>query len=415
MSDLQEIKKTVEEFMTTWGEFKTTNEKRIAAVEKKGDAPAETKEQLDKMGVALEGFEEKHTKLCANYEEAKKRVDVLETAMRRPNTNGPDGKSPEEIEHKEKVELFLRKGVTDGLAELEQKVLRTSVNTDGGYALTVEREAGILDRVRDTSPIRQVATVRPIGAASWSQMRNTGGVSGGGWVSEQGARSAGTAPTFGQLEITPGEQFESPPVTQTALDDLAFNVEQYIEDEVAIAMSIRENTAFVIGDGVGKPRGFMSYTAGTDDTLMQIEQVVSGHASQIKADGLMSCQDALPEPFQPGASWVMARATKTLVRQLKDGQGNYLLRTDFATGGAVTTILDKPVMLASDVAAVSAGLLAYAYGDFRQGYLIVDRIGIRVLRDPYTSKPNILFYTTKRTGGGVKMPQAIKIGKIAAS
>jgi HK97 family phage major capsid protein len=419
MSDLSEIKKTVDEFMSTWTDYKADNEKRLKAIEDRGgEEPADHKERFAKMDTALDSFEVKVTELGETMKKDKERIEVLETAARRPRTGGGSEKTPEQIEHEEKVDLFLRKGETDGLAELEEKVLRTSVNTDGGYALTQEREASILGRVTEMSPVRQIGAVRSIGAASWAQMRSLGSVSGGGWVSEQATRAVGTTPTFGMLEVTPGEQYEMPSVTQTALDDLAFNIEQFLEDETALAMAIRENTAFVVGDGVGKPRGFMAYTAGTDDTLMQIEQVNSGHASQVKADGAINCQEALFEVFQPNASWVMRRTTRREFRKLKDGDGTYLLRTDPSgnaqTPGLLTTILDKPVTLLADVAAIGANALAYAYGDFRQAYLIVDRIGIRVLRDPFTSKPNILFYTTKRTGGGVIKPQAIKIGKIAA-
>jgi HK97 family phage major capsid protein len=275
-------------------------------------------------------------------------------------------------------------------------------------------EAAILGRVRETSPMRSIAAVTGISGGSWKEARVTGHTSSGAWVSEQGTRSATGTPTLGITEIVPGEQYEQPPVTQEALDDVDFNIEQWITDEVAMSMSIRENTAYVTGDGVGKPRGFMTYVDGTSDVAGEIEQIFSGATSTVTADGAINLQEALLEAYQPNARFVMRRATRGVFRKLKDGQGNYLLNRDFAQAGAVT-MLGKPVSLMADVAAVGSGNLAVAYGDFRAAYRIVDRIGIRVLRDPYSSKPLILFYTTKRTGGGVRNFQAIKIQDCATS
>jgi HK97 family phage major capsid protein len=415
--EIQEIVRAQEEFGREWKTYREENDRRLKEIEEKGFEPAEWKDRFAKMDAAIETFDEHTTKMLKEFKENKERIEVLETAARRPKTT-VDGKelTPEQLEYKEKIDKYLRSGETAGVKELEAKVLRTSVNTDGGYALSTEREAGILGRLRDTSPMRTYATVRPIAAAEWEQMRITGHASGGGWVSEQGTRSTTTTPTFGMVKVTPGEHYEQPPVTQMALDDLTFDVEQFLEDEVAAAMAIRENTAYILGDGVGKPRGIMTYTAGTDDTLFQVQQVNGGHATLLQADGLIDCQDALNEAYQANATWCMRRATKTLVRKLKQpGTGDYLLfDREFGEFGPVETILGKPVWQASDVAAVAANALAYAYGDFRQAYLIVDKQGVRVLRDPYTSKPNVLFYTTKRTGGGIVRPQAIKIGKIAA-
>lgn len=414
MSDLQKIKESQERFTKEWAQYREDNDRRLVELESKGFEPAEWKDRFAKMDEAQDEFERKHQELVKKYEESKERQDLLETALKRPAS--ADGKrvlSADEIAHKAAMDGYLRRGEVKDLAELEAKVLQTSIDTQGGYAVTPETEAGILDRVRESSPMRTIANVSGIGTNEWEQMRLTGHTTGGGWVSETGTRAQTGTPTFGMVKITAGEQYEQPPVSQTMLDDANFDVEGFIGDEVAASMAIRENTAFILGDGVGKPRGVMTYAAGTDDTLFQIEQVNSGHATLVQADGLIDIQDALFEAWQANASWIMRRATRSAMRKLVDGQGNYLLQIDFSAAGAAT-ILGKPVTLHSDVAAVGAGALAYAYGDFRAAYKIIDRIGIRVLRDPFTAKPNVLFYTTKRTGGGIVRPQAVKIGKIAA-
>lgn len=406
--EIQEVKAALDEQASAWKLFREENDKRIKLLEEGKGGDGEFEEKLARMEKAINTAEEREEKA---RKEATKRMDELEVALKRPpKGNGDEHKSAEVIEHEQLLDTYMRTGEEKGLAELEKKVLRTGSQSDGGYRVPTQMETAILGRVRETSPMRSIAAVTGIGGGSWKEARVTGHTSSGGWVSEQGTRSQTGTPTLGITEIVPGEQYEMPPVTQEALDDVDFNIEGWITDEVSMSMSIRENTAYVLGDGVGKPRGFMTYTNGTDDTKGEIQQVLSGVAGSVGADGLIDTQESLLEAYQSNARWAMRRATRGLVRKLKDGQGNYLLNRDFAQGGAVS-LLGKPVTLMADIAAVGSLALYCAYGDFRSAYRIVDRIGIRVLRDPYTSKPLILFYTTKRTGGGVRNFQAIKIGK----
>jgi HK97 family phage major capsid protein len=408
--ELQEIKKALDEQARAWEEFKEANDKRLELLEAGKGGLGEIEEKLVRLGEAMDAAEEREKEATKSVSD---RLDTIEVALKRPGRGGGEQKSAEMLEYEEKWNHWLRTGDAEQeVKALEKKVLRTGSAPDGGYRVPVQMETAIVQRVRETSPMRALATVTSIGGGSWKEARVTGHTSSGGWVSEQGTRSQTGTPTIGITEIVPGEQYEQPPVTQEALDDVDFDVEGWVNDEVSFSMAIRENTAFVTGDGLGKPRGFMTYTAGTDDTVGQIEQVVSGHATEPTADGLIDCQEKLFEPFQPNAQWVMRRATRTFIRKLKDGQSNYLLVRDFSSGAA-PTLLGKPITLMADVAAIAGNALAYAYGDFRQGYRIIDRVGIRILRDPYTSKPLVLFYTTKRCGGGVRNYQAIKIGKLS--
>jgi len=177
-----------------------------------------------------------------------------------------------------------------------------------------------------------------------------------------------------------------------------------------------ENTAFVTGDGAQKPKGFMAYAAWTTNGTYErnkLEQINSGTSAVIKADGLIELQNSLKEVYQAGAIFLMKRSTFGAVAKLKNGNGDYLLNSMMLPQGATTTLLGKPVVFADDIAAASANSLSIAYGNFGVGYTIADRMGIRVLRDPYTSKPYIKFYTTKRVGGAVTNYEAIKIQKLA--
>ncbi len=412
--DLQEIKAAQDEQQAAWNETKEVLVKRIAALEAGGGTDAEFKERLAKIDTDMEKAEAREKKAREEAKAATERMDGLEVALKRPGLGGTDGKSAEVMEHEVAFYDWMRQGEEKGLPELEKKVLQTGVLSDGGYRVPTQTEAEILKRVRESSAMRQIATVTGIGGGSWKEQRSTGGTSSGAWVSERASRTATGSPTLGQTEIVPGEQYEMPTVTQESLDDLDFNVEQWLADEVQISMAIREATAFVTGDGVGKPRGIMTYVDGTDDTVGEIEQIFSGHATEVTAAGLIRLQNALFEAYQPNARFLMRRATWGSCLLFVDGETQFRLMPDFSKG-AGRTLLGQPVDLMADVAAEGSGNLAVAYGDFRQAYRIVDRVGIRVLRDPYSSKPLIQFYTTARVGGGVRNFQAIKIQDCATS
>lgn len=410
--DLLEIKAAQDEQNAAWVKTQEVLEGRLKASESR---EAEFKEKFAKVDVDMAAAETREKTLREEAKAATERMDGLEVALRRPASGaGTEQKSAEVREHEEAFYGWMRGGEEKGLPELEKKVLQTGVLSDGGYRVPTQTEAAILMRVRETSAMRQIATVTSIGGGAWKEHRSTGGTSSGGWVSERATRPATGTPTLGQTEIVPAEQYEMPTVSQEMLDDGDFGVEQWLADEVQLSMAIREATGFITGNGVGKPRGILTYTDGTDDTVGEIEQVFSGHATQITADGYVNLQNALFEVYQPNARFLMRRATWGSTLLLKDGNSVHRLMPDFSAG-AGRRLLGQPVDLMADMPAEGAGNLAVAYGDFRQAYRIVDRVGIRVLRDPYSSKPLIQFYTTARVGGGVRNFQAIKIQDCATS
>jgi HK97 family phage major capsid protein len=222
------------------------------------------------------------------------------------------------------------------------------------------------------------------------------------------------------VTIPTHEQYAQPVATQKMLDDATFNVETWISGKVTSKFSRTENTAFVTGDGVKKPTGFLAYadwaTAGTYERNA-LETRETGTASTIKADDLIDLQTDLIEYYQAGASWVMARKTWAEIMKLKDAvDGNYLLNPAMMFQGSLgLQLLGKPVTLFADMPTIADAAIPLAYGDFGEGYTILDRIGIRVLRDPYTAKGKVKFYTTKRVGGKVTNYQAIKRLKIKSA
>jgi HK97 family phage major capsid protein len=232
-----------------------------------------------------------------------------------------------------------------------------------------------------------------------------------GWTTESGAVSDTTTPTFGKKSIPVHELYAQPKATQKLIDDAAIDIEEWLADKVAAIFSKKENTAFVSGDGVGKPRGILTYTSGT--SWGQIEQVASGVSAGVTADKIVELYYTLKEDYAVNASFLMNRSIVETVRQLKDTTNQYLWNPGLAFG-APDTLMGVPVHQAADMPVAAADSLSIACGDFKSAYQIVDRHGVRVLRDPFTDKPFVKFYSTKRVGGDVVNFEAIKLMKLGS-
>jgi HK97 family phage major capsid protein len=302
----------------------------------------------------------------------------------------------------------------------EKKTLQVGVQNEGGYWVRPQLSNTPTTRIFESTPMRQLANVISIGTDSLDIMLDDDEFTSGGWVDEVGTRSVTANGRIGMLNIPTHEQYAQPQITQKLLDDAVFDIGGWINRKTNDILSRTENTAFVTGNGSKRPTGLTSYAAWTTAGTYErdkLEHVNSGTNGVITADGLIETQDALLAEHQNRAVWMMNRTAFTKVKQLKDGSGQYLLNTEGLREGFAPRLLGKPVIFSSDLTTESSfttGTLAVAYGDFMEGYQIVDRLGIRVLRDPYTSKPYILFYTTKRVGGAVKNFQAIKFNKLSA-
>jgi HK97 family phage major capsid protein len=263
--------------------------------------------------------------------------------------------------------------------------------------------------------MRRLATVRRISTSTYKKLVSQGGAS-SGWVAEKGTRSETDTPTLREIAINTKEIYAQPFATQELLDDSGIDIAAWLGDEVAIEFDEQESDAFINGNGVEKPKGIAAYSmvANASYAWGKVGYIASGNASLLNnADKLIDLQHALKAVYRNGAAWLMADTTLNTIRKFKDGEGNYLWRPGLAEN-APDTLLGKPIEVDDNVDAIGGNKYPVFYGNFKRAYMIVDRIGTRVLRDPFSNKPYIAFYTTKRVGGGIVMYEAIKAMKISA-
>lgn len=362
----------------------------------------------------------KEAKRDAAVAELKSRVEAL--AFTGSATKG-DGLTADQREYREKLTAYIRRGDDRGLRELEQRALSVGSDPDGGYTVEAASNGRIVSRIYETSPMRQHASQITISTDALEGLIDNGEAA-ASWVGETGSRSETNTPQLGQWRIVVHELYAKPKATQKLLDDSNVDIEAWLGNKVADAFARAENTAFVTGIGVARPRGFASYsTAATADASRSwgvFEHVASGSSGSFGTDPngvekLITLQHKLNPAYNANAKWFMNRATLAEVRTLTDASsaGKFVFVPDFS-GTTPGSILGRPVALFEDMATFStASSLAVAYGDMRETYQIVDRIGIRTLRDPFSSKPYVEFYSTKRVGGDVVNFNALKFMQFA--
>jgi HK97 family phage major capsid protein len=372
-------------------------------------------EDIEKRGAADPLIEEKLTRIERTLSRQQSAVERLALEQARPALGEDPRKG--DPEHKSAWGAYLRKGDDSGLARLDLKALTQGTESQGGYVAPPELDRLIEARLMQASPMRQIATVRQTSAQVFRKPVSLGAAS--AWAGETGARTETTAPTLDLLEFPAAELYAMPAATQTLLDDAYADVDEWLADEVETSFAAQESAAFVTGNGSNKPKGFLDYSIVADGSHAwgDIGYVASGadgaFASSNPSDKLIDLVFALQSQFRTNARFVMNRRTLGAVRKLKDADGAYLWRPGAAGEGA--TLMGYPVTEIEDMPNIASNAPAIAFGDFRKGYLIVDRQGARVLRDPYSAKPYVLFYTTKRVGGGVQNFDAVKVMKFAAS
>ena len=295
--------------------------------------------------------------------------------------------------------------------------LKKSDDSNGGYLVPKEWDRTITDQLRTVSPLRKLFKVQMTSKPKFSKLYNMHGA-GSGWVGEEDSRTKTDTPTFKSLDFETGEIYANPAATQQMLDDAEINLEAFLADEVKTEFAVAENKAFISGDGQkGKPTGLLTYAEGgtnaTKHPLGAIKVVKSGNAAAVTADSVIDLVYSLPAEYSQGAGFMMNRKTLAAVRKLKDGQGNYLWQPSYQQDQP-STLCGYPVYEVADMPDVAANALCIAFGDFNRAYMILDRKGVSILRDPYTNKPFVQFYTTKRVGGGVDNPEACVLLKVAA-
>lgn len=292
---------------------------------------------------------------------------------------------------------------------------------DGGYAVPSVLGAEIEKLERELSPFRQIARVIQVGTSAYKQLVNAGGIS-SGWVGETSSRPTTSTDQLKMISPPIGEIYANPAVTQQLLDDAYFDVESWLTSQIAEEFAVQEGDAFINGVGGLKPKGFLTGDISTDPDSTrlfgELQYMVTGvngaFPAANPADKLIDLIQMLRPPYRQGAVFLMHTDTLTLIRKMKSGDGNYIWQPSL-TAGAPSVLLGYPVIEDVNMPTPDTGSLSVAFGNFRRGYLITDRTGIRVLRDPFTNKPYVHFYTTKRTGGMLLNDQAIKLLKFGTS
>jgi HK97 family phage major capsid protein len=388
------------DFMRAFEAFKETNDGRLREIERRMSADVVTADKVDRINRALD--------------ETKRVVDDLALKAARPHLGGNAARSATAaLQHKAAFDAYIRTGDAGALRGLEGKALSIGSDPDGGYLVTEELETRVNRGVRDISPIRAIAQIRRVSGAVYKKPFAITGAE-AGWVAETAARPETDAPTLAELAFPTMELYAMPAATAALLDDAAVDIDDWLADEVRASFAEQEGTAFVAGNGTAKPRGFLDYTkvANASWTWGNVGYITTGQAGAFPStnpgDRLIDLVYTVKSGYRGNGTFVFNRATQAVIRKMKDGDGTYLWQPA-AKAGDASTLMGFPVAESEDMPDIAADSYSVAFGDFRRGYLIVDRAGIRILRDPYSAKPYVLFYTTKRVGGGVQDFDAIKL------
>jgi HK97 family phage major capsid protein len=378
-----------DDLFTAFEAFKDANDERLQQIEKRMSADVVTVEKVERIN---------------------KKLDELTLKARRPAIG--DAVKAEPSEHKRAFEQYVRKGEVQGLFDLEAKAMSIGSNPDGGYLVPQETEAEIGRLLSRASPIRAIADVRQVSSAIYKKPFVTTGAA-AGWVGEAAARPQTNSPTLAELSFPTMELYAQPAATQALLDDSVVNLDEWIAREIETVFAEQETEAFINGDGVNRPKGFMTYpkvanaTWSWGNTGYIATGVAGAFAGTNPSDKLLDLIYALKAGYRQNARWVLNRSVQGAIRKFKDTQGNYLWQPA-ATADGSATLLGFPVVESEYMPDIATDAHAIAFGDFKRGYLVVDRVGVRVLRDPYSTKPYVLFYTTKRVGGGMQDFDAVK-------
>ncbi len=393
--------------------------------QEKSAAP-ESRAEAAQLKAALEGFVSEiktfRADVMGNLKEQDERVTMLDrkftTKTARPLLAQADAG---EGLHLKAFDVYLRNGSDDGLRGLvlEGKGMSTAVNAEGGYLVdpqTSERIHAVLDA---SASIRAIANVVRVDAGSFDVLVDHGDV-GSGWETESSSITETGSAAIDRISIKLHELSAMPKASQRLLEDSAFDVEGWLAERIAVKFSRAEAAAFIAGSGSDQPRGFLDHTIVANDTADwgELGYVATGAAGDFNAtnpaDAIVDLVYALDAGYRANATFVMNSKTAGAVRKMKDADGRFLW-SDGLAAGEPARLMGYPVLIAEDMPDIAANAHAIAFGDFRSGYTVAERPDLRVLRDPFSAKPHVLFYATKRVGGDVTDFSAIKLLKFAAS
>lgn len=429
--DMAQIAKAVEGVNRGFEEFKAANDARLREIEGKGADPL-TVEKLARIDAELDRLQDvadqavlaaKRRERFATDKDGKeidldaKAGDWAKMVAAETKADVSSFASQQMQDYRGAFMRLVRKNFqAELLREEDRKALSVGVDSAGGYFVYPDLSGATVRKIYETSAVRAYASVTTIGTDRHVGYYDNDEV-GSGWVAEMESRAETTTPSIGRWEIPVHEMYAMPAASQTVLDDSLMDMEAWLSMKIADKFARAENSAFVTGNGVDKPRGFLDYPDGTDltNSIERFNTGVNGGfaAAPNGGDVLLDALYGLKQQYRGNATWFMNRATMKAVRKLKDTDGSYLWTPGIAAGQPAT-LLAYPVASFEDMPDIATGSLSIAVGDLRSAYQIVDRMGIRMLRDPYSSKPKVLFYATKRTGGDVTNGEALKIIEFSA-
>jgi HK97 family phage major capsid protein len=388
--DFNELSAEMQKSLT---EFRSYVEREIKEVKANGAAAPETKEALDRLN---------------------KRIDELQAKAERPAPNAQNG---EKSEYAKAFDKFARAGEEGGV--LKSMDTTSNSGADGGYAVPVELDRAIYNLQVNMSPIRGLATVITVGSDNYQKLVNLHGAA-SGWVGETAARPATNTPQFAKITPSMGEIYAFPQTSQKLLDDSMFSVEGWLAGELSEEFAKQENVAFITGDGTNKPKGLLAgtiaLTADGTRAFGSIQAVKTGVAggwpASTPVDIVFDLVYTLKAAHRQGSVFLTNKALLGELRKFKDSTNNYIWQPSLVAGQP-SMVLGYPVYECEDIAAKGASSYSLVFGNIKRAYTIVDRIGTRVLRDPFTNKPYVGFYTTKRVGGMLVDSEAVKVLQFA--
>ncbi|MDR1910315.1 MAG: phage major capsid protein [Holosporales bacterium] len=397
----QDLRSTIDALYDAFAHFKAANDERLTTLERAQNVDPLTEEKLERINT---------------------QIDKAEETLRRANAfkkylSTPLERNAEDAEHKELFLDYIRKGIDGPLFAFEKKALSATSGKDGGFLIpapSIDRVFAILSA---HSPMRQVARSERISTDAVDILVDKD-LPDASWAAETEERAETNTKDIAQIRIPVHELYAKPRATQKLLDDAQIDLESWLISRISEKMAALENSAFIVGDGEGKPKGFLSYDMTEKDAWEwgKIEHVKSGangaFPERIPADFVINLMHALKSQYLSSAVWMMPRSTLAEVRKLKDPTtGHYLWQPSLDK--TPTTLLGYPIFIADDMPDLvnRTASSSIAFGNFEEAYQIVDRQELRVLRDPYSAKPYVEFYTTRRVGGAVVNFEAIKVGR----
>jgi HK97 family phage major capsid protein len=400
------IKDALNEYGKAFEEFKKANDEKLEQIEKGLSDPLldDKIENIEEKMNSLEDFNQRVTQSEKAQEQVNEKLANLETIIKRPNS-GFDTKQVDE--HCMAFENYCRKGF-DALDDAEKKALTVSNDSTGGYLAPPEYVRELLKTVTEISPIRSIARVRSTGQRSVQVPKRTSTFA-AQWVAESGTRSETTGYNVGLEEIPAHEYYAMVDISEQDLEDSVFDLEAEMQSEFATQFAKAEGTAFVSGNAVGKPEGILTNTS--------VSSVNSGNGTALTADGLLTLVHSIKSEYSRNGTFVFNRGTLAAIRKLKDTAGQYVFQAGMMlTGGVTNTILGFPYIEATDMPDVGSGTKPVAFGDFNRAYMIIDRIQMAVLRDPFTQATtgNVRYIARRRVGGQVVQAEAIVKQNISA-